>query len=43
MKKAKPGFREFKPHEENLNIEFARAKDWLEYIDNFQGWELYVP
>lgn len=35
MKKAKAGFTEFKPHEENLNIEFARAKDWLDYIQYF--------
>ena len=43
MKKAKSGFKEFKPHEENLIIEFARGKDWLDYIENFEGWELYVP
>ena len=43
MKKACNGFKEFKPHEESLNIEFARVKDWLEYIKFFKGWELYIP
>ena len=43
MTKYIEGYTKFKPHEESLRLDFAKIKDWLDYLDAFHGWELYIP
>jgi len=34
-KKEVEGYKEFLPHEEGLNLDLARIKDWLDYLHEF--------
>jgi len=34
---------EYKPHLESLHLLLASTNDWLDYIDSFKGWEMYIP
>lgn len=33
----------FKKHHESLHLKFATANDWIDYLDDFPGWDKYIP
>ena len=33
----------YKPHLESLALDQARANDWLDYLDEFNEWERFIP